>query len=855
MEVLNNNKIIGEPIKGGMGQVFHLYNQYWKIDLAMKQPLEKYMQSSAQKEMFIHECEKWMSLGVHPNIVQCYYVGEVNHRMSAFMEWMPGGTLKDIINQGNIYESDNRTKLLFILEIALQMAIGLRYSHSKGVLHLDMKPANVLIGENFNVKISDFGISSYLYQSVDKILYTPLYCAPEQRNKKNLSKATDIYCYGVTLLHLVCGEAVWHDGVVAGLAHNTILKKYSKIEIPSELQKVFDKCLEKNEEDRFNNFDEIIELLGKCWDQLNIGSIYKYYPEFYDNVSNSTNNIALSYYNLDNTKKAKNKWVLGYYRFPYHQANAYNLNLYNYKYDKQIEYYTVTMLSKNFEYSEDYDKYLESRFCVSTKAYEKAKRISNDAIKKAIINRPNYLDLYLASDEYIKQRYNENGPKVFFEMNFKNILKVDSIEKDCACFGMINNQKIIYISKTGNLTILDLKEKMVRKGTTGLSNISKSTMSMNGQYMALCQVDLSNKKDNKVYHIINIYDLKNEVIKIKLTIKGYYESCESLFFINQSNITPTLIMKTKDKYYDFNVIEDSITIENNEFDSHQYQFDYNQPLLHLQEVYGDFVLGMSQNKNIIFESSNMILTETQNFEKVYPTTMKSSPTQPYIFVLNEKGYTVFDTLNLRYITNEEFDKKILQFSISPDGKQLCILNDTQLQIRKMPDYSIEEKSLWEISPFHTTKKIMADVDYAKKQEKEVYQLLNETLDDSKIERIKKAIYTVRKHLEYERYLNLNGLLALKIGFRKTNTRLTFTDKDLEFYPMNKNGKFIDFDELSIIDCNNKVQLVDKNQKCITTINCKFDEIIGLSKQYCYLVCKTNQDTYLKYKLYELEWLS
>ena len=48
MEVLNNNKIICEPIKGGMGQVFHLYNQYWKIDLAMKQPLEKYMQTSVQ---------------------------------------------------------------------------------------------------------------------------------------------------------------------------------------------------------------------------------------------------------------------------------------------------------------------------------------------------------------------------------------------------------------------------------------------------------------------------------------------------------------------------------------------------------------------------------------------------------------------------------------------------------------------------------------------------------------------------------------------------------------------------------------------------------------------------------------
>ena len=157
MDFINRYKVIGEPMLGGMGRVFHLRDNNRNFDLAMKQPLEKYMQTQAQKEMFVAECEKWMSLGIHPNIVQCYYVGEIDSKMSALMEWMPSGTLKDIILSKQIYQGETQYRLLLILEVALQIAIGLRYAHSKGLLHLDIKPANVLVGNNWNVKISDFG--------------------------------------------------------------------------------------------------------------------------------------------------------------------------------------------------------------------------------------------------------------------------------------------------------------------------------------------------------------------------------------------------------------------------------------------------------------------------------------------------------------------------------------------------------------------------------------------------------------------------------------------------------------------------------------------------------------------------
>lgn len=854
MEILNNNTIKGKPLQGGMGQVFHLFNNFWKIDLAMKQPLEKYMASDEQKDMFIQECEKWMSLGVHPNIVQCYYVGFVDNKMSAFMEWIPGGTLNDVINSGVIYKGNNRNRLLLILEISLQMAIGLRYSHSKGVLHLDMKPSNVLVGENWNVKISDFGISNYLNQSNKKVMYTPLYCAPEQRNNGQLTKATDIYCYGVTLLHLICGEAVWHDGITAGIVHRSILKQFSKIEIPNELLIVLDKCLKINVEERFSSFDEVIELLGKCWDQLNIGSIYKYYPEFFDNVSNSTNNLAVSYYNLHYEKKAHNKWVVGNHRFPYHPAISYNLNLYNYKYGDQKLFYAFTLNAHSGYQDIDYHKFLFSRFLVSTKAYEKAKTVASKAVKKTLITRPEYLDLYLENEKYINQRYNENGPKVIFEMNFKNILKVDSIEKDCAYLGMMNKNQIVYVSKTGRLTLLDLNNKIYRHGNLGLSNIHKSTMTQNGRYLALCKINPSLTKENKIYHEINVYDLNDSIIKTKLSIKGYYESCEFLFFMNQSSEIPNLLMKTKNHCFDWNIPLESKEIENNSLDSNQYSFESNQSLLNLQEIFGDFILGISSNKYSIYDTSNTVLFDMLNFENIYPLSIKTCPNQPYVFMINkDKGLSIFDTVELKYITNESFDQKIHQIAISPDGNSFCILNDTQLQIRNLPNYSIDEKTLWEISPFQTTKRVMDDLNYAKKQEKLIYELLFDDLNEENLKKINKGLFVVRRHLEYDRYLKLCGLLAYKQGFNKLSSRLSFTNENVEYYPMDKQGNFIGFDELRIVDCGSKVQLVNTNHKVLITINCKFEDILGISSEYCYIVCKVTNVQNLKYRLYELEW--
>ena len=80
-------------MKGGMGQVQHIYHNYWRKDAAMKQPLERFVNTKAGRDCFFNECERWVSLGVHPNIVQCYFVCDMKGIPTVMMEWMEKGSL------------------------------------------------------------------------------------------------------------------------------------------------------------------------------------------------------------------------------------------------------------------------------------------------------------------------------------------------------------------------------------------------------------------------------------------------------------------------------------------------------------------------------------------------------------------------------------------------------------------------------------------------------------------------------------------------------------------------------------------------------------------------------------------
>ncbi|MDD3337085.1 MAG: protein kinase, partial [Eubacteriales bacterium] len=151
VSLLNTYRIESNAIEGGMGAVWRVHHTGWNVDLAMKRPKASLFQSEKQKENFVkenfvHECESWINLGLHPHIVSCYYVREIGNVPSIFSEWMDGGSLKDAIKDGRLYEGNAAER---ILDIAIQFARGLHYAHEQGLIHQDVKPDNLLLTKDW----------------------------------------------------------------------------------------------------------------------------------------------------------------------------------------------------------------------------------------------------------------------------------------------------------------------------------------------------------------------------------------------------------------------------------------------------------------------------------------------------------------------------------------------------------------------------------------------------------------------------------------------------------------------------------------------------------------------------------
>ncbi|MDR0750484.1 MAG: hypothetical protein LBF62_13075 [Tannerellaceae bacterium] len=95
--LLHLYKVESDPIVGGMGRVFRVRHTGWNTDLAMKQPKKELFRNEAEKQAFIHECDAWINLGLHPHIVSCYYVRETGGIPSIFSEGQtirPGLTIR-----------------------------------------------------------------------------------------------------------------------------------------------------------------------------------------------------------------------------------------------------------------------------------------------------------------------------------------------------------------------------------------------------------------------------------------------------------------------------------------------------------------------------------------------------------------------------------------------------------------------------------------------------------------------------------------------------------------------------------------------------------------------------------------
>jgi len=288
---------------GGMGLVYRVHHRDWAIDLAVKSPRPEFFQIQQHVENFEREAETWVNLGLHPHTVSCFYVRRMGGIPRIFTEFIDGGSLADHIRSRRLYEGGPDKALERILDTAIQFAWGLHYAHEQGLIHQDVKPANVLITADGTVKVTDFGLAkarvvageTTMATAGQSILVssggmTPAYCSPEQVRGETLSRKTDIWSWAVSVLEMLTGEVTWVNGAAA--PH--VLNEFYEAHPHDPIKKLLSDCLNHSPAQRPGNLCTVAEALEDIYHQTTGHSYYREAPNEVAMAADSLNNKAVS---------------------------------------------------------------------------------------------------------------------------------------------------------------------------------------------------------------------------------------------------------------------------------------------------------------------------------------------------------------------------------------------------------------------------------------------------------------------------------------------------------------------------------------------------------------------------------
>ena len=347
-ELSGTYRIESEPIVGGMGNVWKVHHTAWDVDLAMKRPKKILFKSDKQKEDFIGECEAWINLGIHPNIVACYYVREIDGVPTIFSEWMENGSLAQRISDGSLYSGSPVEIRERLLDIAIQFAEGLHYAHRSQLIHRDVKPANLLLTNEWEARVADFGIAQMGKKKTNEGGMTPAYCSPEQAAGKKLSRRTDLYSWAVSVLEMYLGRRPWKSGTMVGLACREYFDM-AKIPIPDSLRDLLAKCLDNELKNRPRDFASVIKELKAIYREVTARTYPRPAARVSGESADNLNNRALSYLDLGRSTETEKIWTRAALMAPAHTETLFNRCLYGYRSGKMSLYEAQCFLSANWE--------------------------------------------------------------------------------------------------------------------------------------------------------------------------------------------------------------------------------------------------------------------------------------------------------------------------------------------------------------------------------------------------------------------------------------------------------------------------------------------------------------------------
>lgn len=243
--------------RGGMGIVYRAYRKSDGQPVAIKMLLRGEFASPIEKQRFETEATASMKLN-HPNIVPIYEYGE--HKGCAYfcMKLIEGETLTQRLVRGPLSATETARLMLDVSE-------AIHYAHEQGILHRDLKPSNILLDENDNPYVADFGLAKQatgdptLTRS-GAILGTPAYMAPEQAagRRGEVSSISDVYSLGAILYHMLTGRPPFQaasavDTLLLVLEQDPVSPRVLNRRVNRDLEMITMKCLQKPQDLRYES--------------------------------------------------------------------------------------------------------------------------------------------------------------------------------------------------------------------------------------------------------------------------------------------------------------------------------------------------------------------------------------------------------------------------------------------------------------------------------------------------------------------------------------------------------------------------------------------------------------------------
>jgi eukaryotic-like serine/threonine-protein kinase len=272
-ERIGKYDIINEVGQGSSGRVFLSHDPYYGRDVAIKLyniEHEDDHKARVTRKMFFNEAQMMGRLQ-HPNILPIYDAGDENGSYYVVTEHVHGArTLAAYCKPDNLLRVDD------VVEIVFKAAKALHYAHSRGVIHRDVKPSNIMLTLDNDVRIIDFGIALVTDSAVSRIegiAGSPSYMSPEQVQSAEITPRSDIYSLGAVMYELLTGFRPFRANNLSKLLHQIVYATPPPIhtlrsDVAEDLEELVARALRKDPAQRFQNGLELAGTLTQIYQTL-----------------------------------------------------------------------------------------------------------------------------------------------------------------------------------------------------------------------------------------------------------------------------------------------------------------------------------------------------------------------------------------------------------------------------------------------------------------------------------------------------------------------------------------------------------------------------------------------------------